>query len=211
MLVIVFVLLVVCVKCPVQWMLPIAAWYQTLCIQVSKFSVINTLGLEFSGILNLGPSALTSVVQVWSLVEGQGLPGLFIMVLKGVKAKHTKTKVKHDMKWKVDGQYSIRHVTKKIMEHLHPLTHTEINSQSILKKREYRRLTLWAKETKSDISQLKVELTNTQSRKLSLSRVPTGECSKENGQQFNLHGETRKSEEKRGERKKRKEMGGRGS
>ena len=35
------------------------------------------------------------------------------------------------------------------------------------------------KETKSDISQLKAALTNTQSEKLRLSRVPVGEYSKE--------------------------------
>ena len=132
-----------------------------LCVQVSKFSIINTLGVRSSLAVWTQCSHLNG-----SGVILQGIPKLFVIVLKGVKANTPKQKAKHDMKWKIDGQYNIRHVITKIMEHLHTLTHTEINSQSILKKREYRRLTLWAKETKRDISKLKVELTNTQSRKL---------------------------------------------
>ena len=95
------------------------------------------------------------------------------------------------------------------MKHLHTLKHTEINSQSILKKREYRRLTSWAKETKSDISQLKVELTNTQSRKLEPEQ--SANWGMQQREYNNLTYIVKRERVKEKKRRKRKGMGGRGS
>ena len=59
----------------------------------------------------------------------------------------------------------------------HTFTHTVITKD--FWRKEYKRLTWWKRETKSDIDQLKAELANAQSEKLSTSSVPAGEYSKE--------------------------------
>ena len=65
-------------------------------------------------------------------------------------------------------------------------------------------MTLWIRETKSDINPLKAELANARSGKLSMSQL--GNIAKR-AQQFNLVGEKRKREGKKGRRKKEKREG----
>ena len=63
---------------------------------------------------------------------------------------------------------------------------------------------LWTRETISDIKQLKVELANAQSGKLSMSQL--GNIAK-TAQQFNLRGGKTQSEEKKGEEKRKRGEG----
>ena len=70
------------------------------------------------------------------------------------------------------------------------LLHTHKYNQNIPKKRKYKRLTWWAKETRSDINQLKAGLVNAQSGNLIVSRGTTGNIAKR-AEQFYLLGEKR--------------------
>ena len=67
----------------------------------------------------------------------------------------------------------------------HTSTHTVITK--VFWRKEYRRLTWWKRETKSDIDQLKAELTNTQSGNWAWAECQLGNRAKR-AQQFNLHG-----------------------
>ena len=72
-------------------------------------------------------------------------------------------------------------------------------------------MTWWARKTKSDIDQLKAELTNTQSENWAWAECQLGNRAKR-AQQFNLHGEKRKSGGKKREKRegKEKRKGGHG-
>ena len=88
------------------------------------------------------------------------------------------------------------------MGHVHTLRHRVITK--VLKRKEYRRLTWWTRETKSDINQIKQsELT------LSLENWAWEDCQLRNtakrAQQLNLHGEKRESEGKKKREGKEKE------
>ena len=82
----------------------------------------------------------------------------------------------------------------------HTSTHTVITK--VFWRKECRRLTWWKRETKSDIDQLKAELANAQSEKLSMSSAPAGAYSKESSTSQLTY--WKKSEEKREEKQREK-------